>query len=233
MNPKIIIPHLPTITSSSLKEYTLKTSSYEYSLKIGKTSATGFMIFILKSPNDEKNCYHISEYCLNDLLDLSKTFWIYDSINDAIKDIEESCIKKTPIVSKNKNGELCLEINFETYRNIDDIKFVLTKKYVDDNVVNDSEKNDDEIFKKSLDLMKNEIKNLKNEIDNLKNILENNEQNFNEKCKLIEEKISKEKKDINTIKEKDDVINKLIKRIETLENNGKKFEEFMKTKGKK
>lgn len=233
---KNIISQLPNLTNNT-KEYKIKYSNEDYNVKIGKTSATGFMIIIAKPINDNSNCYNIGEYSLNDLLDLSKVFWTFDSINEVIKEIQTICNNKVPILSTNKYGDLCLNLVFETYRSIDDISFKLTKKYVEQLVTAPEQKDSKENIKIANDTLlndfnqlKKEVSNLRGEINLLKISLESKEEILIQKQKQFEEKIIRENMNKNTNNEKDEIIEKLIKRVEQLEQQNKKYEELLNKK---
>ena len=232
MESKNIITNIPTLTKIT-KEYKVKYSNEEYSLKLGKTSATGFMIIIFKGVKDESNVYNIVEYCLNDLLDLDKSFWKYDSVDEIIKEVQEAFNQKLPIISVNKQGNFCVEVTMETYRSIDNIKFTLEKKYLEE--ATPSRKNSeaapmDDSMVKEFNQMKSEITKLRGEVNLLKVTIENKENALYEKQKILEEKLKNEQKTKGVINEKDDIISKLVKRVEVLEEMNKKFEAFMNKK---
>ena len=233
MESKNIINQIPTLTKIT-KEYKIKYSNDEYNLKLGKTSATGFMIIILKGVKDESNIYHIVEYCLNDLLDLDRTFWKYDSVDEIIKEIQQAFNEKLPTINVNKQGNFCVEFTMESYRSIDNIKFTLEKKFLEKEIISSRKNSEatvvDESLMKEFNQMKNEISKLRGEVNLLKVTIENKENALFEKQKLLEEKLKNEQNNKNVINEKDDIINKLIKRVETLEEMNKKFETFMNKK---
>lgn len=232
---KNVILQIPPLANNT-KEYKIKFQNEEYSVKIGKTAATYFMIIIAKPVNDNSNCYNIAEYCINDLLDLNKAFWVYDSVDEVLKEVHAICNKTPPTLCLNKNGDLCLDFVFETYRSIDNIRFTLTKKYVEQgggNIMGDMSGGRgavNEQVMKEFDNLKNEVSKLRGEINLLKITLEAKEDSLNEKQRLFEEKMLQEKEDEKTINEKDEKIEQLIKRIESLEKQGKKYEEFMNKK---
>ncbi len=234
MESKTTIIQLPRLTNNT-KDYKIKDSTVEYDVKVGKTKATGFFIIIAKSSKEESNCYHIGEFCLNDLLDLNKAFWIYDSVDEVLKEVHDNCNKKKPSITSNKKGELYFNIVIETYRSIDEINFPLIKKYIEEpkkinNNEDDSYSNKtymNESMIKEFKDMKNEINKLRGEINLLKINLEAKDEIIAEKQRIIEEKIMKEKMVDGNNNDKDEKQESLMKRVEAIEAMGKKFEEFM------
>ena len=233
MESKNIINQIPTLTKIT-KEYKVKYSNEEYSLKLGKTSATGFMIIILKGVKDDSNIYHIVEFCLNDLLDIDKTFWKYDNVDEIIKEVQEAFNEKLPVISVNKQGNFCVEFVMESYRSIDNIKFTLEKKFLEKEIISSRKNSEatvvDESLMKEFNQMKNEISKLRGEVNLLKVTIENKENALYEKQKILEEKLKNEQKNKEIINGKDDIISKLVKRVEVLEEMNKKFESFMNKK---
>ena len=234
MESKKTIIQLPRLTNNT-KDYKIKDSSEEYDVKVGKAKATGFFIIIAKSSKEEPNCYHIGEYCLNDLLDLNKAFWVYDSVDEVLKEVQDNCNKKMPSITSNKKGELYLNIVIETYRSIDEINFPLTKKYIEEpkkmnHKEDDSYSNNahmSESMMKEFNDMKNEINKLRGEINLLKINLEAKDEIIAEKQRIIEEKMMKEKMKDDNNNDKDQRYESLMKRVDAIEAMGKKFEEFM------
>lgn len=227
------ISELPVLTNQ--KEYKIHYSGEEYSIKIGKNN--NYLTIIVKSTNDTSNSYQIGEYTLHKLLDLSKVFWSFDSISDALKEIQESANKTIPTLSSNKSDELFLNLSIESYLSVDEIKFKLTKKFViheEENEVAEGEVEngvssvEDQKLKKKINEMKLEISELRKEMNMIKIRIDSQDDKIYEKHRQLLVKLRNESDNKKTIEDKEKIINDLMKRIEKMEEINKKFEGFMK-----
>lgn len=231
------IPELPELQNG--KEYKIFSGGEEYSLKIGKSKGTSYVTFILKQVSDTSETYDIGEYTLHKLLDLNKAFWLYESVLDALKEIQSACDKKTPSVIVNKNGTILLIITIENYLSVDEVKFQLIKKTVvpppeeenegilDGSVNVSSTAPIDPKMMNKINEIKSEISQLRGEINLLKISIDSKDDKIYQRHLQLLEKIRNREENKKTIDNKDLIIDKLNKRIEVLENINKLFEEFM------
>ena len=146
-----------------VKEYSINHLDKNYLIKIGKLNKSEKLVFIVQQNDSLKNYIYQSEFALEDLKLLNKLFRIFDSIDEAYKDI--SGIKIIEEESNNININLNLtSLSSKT----EDICIKIKKNYLNNEKTN--EIIFEELYKINSELKEEKLKNenLKKIIDELK-----------------------------------------------------------------
>ena len=146
-----------------VQEYNINHLDKNYLIKIGKLNKSEKLVFIVQQNDSLKNYIYQSEFALEDLKLLNKLFRIFDSIDEAYKDI--SGIKIIEEESNNININLNLtSLSSKT----EDICIKIKKNYLNNEKTN--EIIFEELYKINSELKEEKLKNenLKKIIDELK-----------------------------------------------------------------
>ena len=146
-----------------VKEYNINHLDKNYLIKLGKLNKSQKLVFIVQQNDSLKNYIYQSEFALEDLQQLNKLFRIFDSIDEAYKDI--SGIKIIEEESNNININLNLtSLSSKT----EDICIKIKKNYLNNEKTN--EIIFEELYKINSELKEEKLKNenLKKIIDELK-----------------------------------------------------------------
>ena len=152
-----------------VKEYSINHLDKNYLIKIGKLNKSEKLVFIVQQNDSLKNYIYQSEFALEDLKLLNKLFRIFDSIDEAYKDIsgitiieEESNnininLNLTSLSSKTK--DICIKIK-KNYLNNEKTNEIIFEELYKINSELKEEKLKNENLKKIIDELKIQVKEL-------------------------------------------------------------------------
>ena len=174
---------------TDMKEYKLFIEAEEYNVKIGKLENSSKILFKLEENKELKNYYYKSEYSLDNLKEMNKVFRIFDTINEAFKEIDE--------IFKNKNAYLQREMN--------DIIIHLKISNVFSLKENISLKLKKEIMNKeqSYEL-------LFQTVNRMKEIIQKNKNDFEKRINSLEQKLKEEKQKNEILQKNFDELKKIV-----------------------
>ena len=174
---------------TDMKEYKLFIEAEEYNVKIGKLENSSKILFKLEENKELKNYYYKSEYSLDNLKEMNKVFRIFDTINEAFKEIDE--------IFKNKNAYLQREMN--------DIIIHLKISNVFSLKENISLKLKKEIMNKeqSYEL-------LFQTVNQMKEIIQKNKNDFEKRINSLEQKLKEEKQKNEILQKNFDELKKIV-----------------------
>ena len=200
-----------------IKEYDISLNNQEFKIKLGKLNNISKILFKIEEINSLNNYYYKSSYSLDNLKQLSKSFRVFDSINEAYDEINEIIKNKKTYIDIGSNG-IILHLNISNFSSskIEDIQIKIKKE------IFDKDKTDELILKEINQIKENALKD--------KIFLENKINLLGDKINLLEQNLNEEKQKNNNLK----------KQVDELKEENNKFKiilnelvEWKKIKNKK
>jgi hypothetical protein len=214
------------LTLKQIKEYKLINNEKEYLIQLGKTSTNENIGFKIKEISSDQKIIYGKYLSLEELQKISKSFRVFDNIDEALTIIEDIFQEKNAsIKSENDNLYINLQIN-KVGKGKEIVEIKLEKRAFSLKEMNEKLENDIKNLKIEIEEIKNDNKSLKEEIKYLKDKIENNNLNEKNEINYLKKEIELFKKKIaGILTMNSEIINKK-EELDFIENKLKYMEQF-------
>ena len=224
------------LTLTQIKEYKLINNGKEYLIQLGKTPTKERIGFKIKEISSEQKIFYVKYLSLEELQKISKSFRVFDSLDEALAVIEDIFQEKNASI-KTENDILYINLQINKVgKGKEIIEIKLEKRAISLKEMNEKLENDVKNLKNEIEEIRNSNKSLKEEIEILKDKIEKNNSNEKNEINFLKKEIELLKKEIEllTMKGKQisdinninsEIINKQ-EELDFIENRLKQMEQF-------
>ena len=191
---------------TDIKEYKLFLDNQEIKTQIGRLDNSSKILFILEETNELNNYYYKSEYSLEDLRNINKSFRSFDSIKEAFIEIE-GIIQNKNVCLQKENNDMIIHLSIANFTKKEDSPLKIRKEnkskeqiyellFQKINQLNDIIIKDRTNFEKRISSLEQRLKEEKQKNEILQKTVDELKQNVDElnNYKLIDSKIINKKR---------------------------------------